>query len=318
MTVRVLYIAGSGRSGSTLLARLLDQVDGLFAPGELRYVWQRGLIEDRFCSCGQRFGACPFWTKTLDQAFGGRDGVDPHAMSRAQRSTTRARHLPRALLSTRHPAGARHLGGYAAAVSALYRSIQDVSGAEVVVDSSKLPTYGHLLTSIPGIEVAVVHLVRDPRAAAHSWLRPKAQPDRGGNGIMQQQGAAKSAVLWDTWNAAALRLFANHHPRLLLRYEDLVDDPRHAVARVLDLIGHGAGPAGFADDRTVTLRSGHSVAGNPDRLSSGPTHIRLDDEWMTALDARRRTLVTALTAPLLRRFDYPLRVGRASGRRSSA
>ena len=87
---------------------------------------------------------------------------------------------------------------------------------------------------------------------------------------------------------------------------------------MLDLIGHGGAPTGFADDRTVTLRSGHSVAGNPDRLSSGATRIRLDDEWMTALDARRRALVTTLTAPLLKRFDYPLRVGRASRRRSSA
>lgn len=318
MTVRVLYVAGSGRSGSTLLARLLDQVDGVFAPGELRYVWQRGLIEDRFCSCGQRFGACPFWSKTLDQAFGGRDGVDPHAMSRAQRSVTRARHLPRALLATRQPAGAKRLGSYAAAVAGLYRAIQDVSGADVIVDSSKLPTYGHLLTSIPGIDVRVVHLVRDPRAAAYSWLRPKAQPDRGGDGLMQRHGAAKSALLWDTWNAAALRLFGAHPHRLLLRYEDVVANPRHAVERVLDLLGHAGAPTGFVDDRTVTLTSGHSVAGNPDRLSSGSTRIRLDDEWITAFDVRKRTLVTALTAPMLGRFDYPLKPGRASGRPSSA
>jgi hypothetical protein len=318
VTVRVLYVAGSGRSGSTLLARLLDQVDGLFAAGELRYVWQRGLIEDRFCSCGQRFSGCPFWTKTLDQAFGGREGVDPEAMSSAQRSMTRARHLPRALMTTRPPARAERLGTYAAAVAGLYRAIEDVAGADVIVDSSKLPTYGRLLASIPGIEVSVVHLVRDPRAAAHSWLRPKAQPDQGGNGLMQRQGAAKSAVLWDTWNGAALRLFARHPRRLLLRYEDLVAAPRDAVAQVLDLLGHAGAPAGFVDDRTVMLASGHSVAGNPDRLSSGPTHIRLDDEWRTALDVRRRTLVTGLTAPLLRRFDYPLAVRRAPGRPFSA
>lgn len=318
MTVRVLYVAGSGRSGSTLLARLLDQVDGLFAAGELRYVWQRGLIEDRYCSCGLRFSACPFWIKALDQAFGGRDGVDPAAMSRAQRSTTRARHLPRALVTTRPPTATGRLGDYKAAVAGLYRAVQDVSGADVIIDSSKLPTYGHLLASVPGIEVSTVHLVRDPRAAAHSWIRPKAQPDRGGNGMMQRQGPGKSALLWDTWNAAALRLFAGLPRHLLLRYEDLVAEPRHTVARVLDLLGHPEPPAGFVDDRTVTLGAGHSVAGNPDRLSSGPTHIRLDDEWTKALDARHRVLVTALTAPLLRRFDYPLSVRRAPGRQSSA
>ena len=318
MTVRVLYVAGSGRSGSTLLARLLDQVDGLFAAGELRYVWQRGLIEDRYCGCGLRFSACPFWTKALDHAFGGRGGVDPAAMSRAQRSTTRARHLPRTLATVRPPAEAGHLGDYKAAVAALYRAVLDTAAADVIVDSSKLPTYGHLLGSVPGIEVSVVHLVRDPRAAAHSWIRPKAQPDRGGDGLMQRQGPAKSALLWDTWNGAALRLFAGHPRHLVLRYEDLVAAPRASVARVLELIDHPHPPAGFLDDRTVTLAAGHTVAGNPDRLSSGATKIRLDDEWRTALDRRHKALVTALTAPLLGRFDYPLAVRRASGRPPTA
>jgi hypothetical protein len=45
--VTVLYVAGTGRSGSTLLARVLGEADGFVAAGELRYVWQRGLVEDR-------------------------------------------------------------------------------------------------------------------------------------------------------------------------------------------------------------------------------------------------------------------------------
>ena len=43
--VKVLLLAGSGRSGSTVLANLLGSVEGAFSGGELRYLWERGLRE---------------------------------------------------------------------------------------------------------------------------------------------------------------------------------------------------------------------------------------------------------------------------------
>lgn len=45
--VKVLYIAGWGRSGSTILDNVLGQVEGFFSGGELSYLWERGLSENR-------------------------------------------------------------------------------------------------------------------------------------------------------------------------------------------------------------------------------------------------------------------------------
>ena len=44
--VRVLYIGGWGRSGSTLLDRVLGQVPGVVSLGEVRELWQRGWAEN--------------------------------------------------------------------------------------------------------------------------------------------------------------------------------------------------------------------------------------------------------------------------------
>ena len=41
--VRVLYVAGAGRSGSTVLANLLGEVPGFVSVGEVRFLWERGL-----------------------------------------------------------------------------------------------------------------------------------------------------------------------------------------------------------------------------------------------------------------------------------
>jgi hypothetical protein len=50
--VKVLYVAGSGRSGSTILDRTLGRVDGLFSAGELCNLWGRSLLARRRYGCG--------------------------------------------------------------------------------------------------------------------------------------------------------------------------------------------------------------------------------------------------------------------------
>lgn len=305
----VLFVAGSGRSGSTLLDNILGQIDGYFSGGELRYIWERGLLENRLCGCGRRFRECPVWQAVLHEAFGGMDGVDPRAMMRQQRMLTRVRHVP-LLLARGRTLGASEAGvdGLADAIARLYRAVRTVTGTRVIVDSSKLPTYGYLLEANEAIDLRVVHLVRDPRAAAYSWMRKKAQPDRGAPGYMQRQRPLKTSVLWALWNSTAEAFWRRAPDRYLrLRYEDLVQDPRHSVLRILSLLGDRPGTLPFVDERTVALGPNHTVAGNPDRLKDGNVTLRADAEWVRKMPVRTRALVTAVTSPLLPHFGYSLR-----------
>ena len=82
--VKVLYIAGWGRSGTTLLDNLLGQIEGFTSTGELHNLWQRGLIDGRDCGCGLRLTDCPFWQEVLTAGFGGVERVDPGAAVAAQ------------------------------------------------------------------------------------------------------------------------------------------------------------------------------------------------------------------------------------------
>ena len=73
----VLAIASSGMSGSTLLCRILGEVPGFVAIGEIGRIWDKGLGEDVECSCGEAFSRCPFWAAVGEKAFGGWDRLDP-------------------------------------------------------------------------------------------------------------------------------------------------------------------------------------------------------------------------------------------------
>jgi hypothetical protein len=300
MSVRVLYVAGTGRSGSTLLARILDRAEGVFAAGELRYVWQRGLLEDRLCGCGEPFSRCSFWAEVMDRAFGSDTDVDAEQVLAHQRALTRLRQVPRILTTGGRPAR----GEYLRTLSRLYRAVAEVSGCQLVVDSSKLPSYGFVLGQVPDLDVRFVHLVRDPRGAAYSWSRMKAQPDAEGG--MQRMSVLKSSSLWLAWNASAPALFRDPERYCLVRYEDLVARPRDVVDQILGFAGHNGDSTAFVGERTVALRRSHTVAGNPNRLESGRVEVRNDEAWTTALGRSRRALVTAVTTPLLGRFDYPV------------
>ena len=305
---RVLYVAGTGRSGSTLLAAVLGQLEGFFNAGEIRYVWDRGLIQNRLCGCGNRFHECATWQSILEEAFGS-EGVDAATMSRLQAELTRVRHL-RGLAAAGARSGRPEVDRYLADLASLYAAIAKLTGSRVIVDSSKLPSYGRLLSRLPSVDLFVIHLVRDPRAAAGSWAGLKAQPDRGVPGYMETMSPARSALLWTFWNSTARRLMAVPPERYVrLRYEDFVAEPQAAIARIVSKLGIDptSVTSPFQDSSTVVLTPNHTVAGNPDRLKSGAVKIQSAAAARKGLKGRDRAIVTLMAMPLLASYRYRLR-----------
>jgi hypothetical protein len=296
---RVLYIGGSGRSGSTLMARLLDDVDGFVSVGELRYVWERGFIENHLCECGEPFRACAFWTEVVDRAFGGFASFDAEAVFRTQQSVDRIRYVPELLWrGLRTDAFRGRLAEFEQTLERLYRSIHDVAGAAVVVDSSSDPTYGFVLRAAERLDVRILHLVRDSRAVAYSWTRTKPRPEIAGRTVyMRQRSPIQSAVHWDVHNLLLELLAVRDRNALRVRYEDFVTDPDRVVRATSNALGV-EGDASPAD----TPR--HSISGNPIRFTSGPLRVKLDDEWVGAMATGDRRLVTLTTAPLLAKYGY--------------
>lgn len=303
---KVLYIAGWGRSGSTILDNLLGQVEGLFSAGELCYVWDQDLFENGICGCGKPLEECEVWGRVLAEKDVSR--IDAREMTRLQNGGLRTRHLP-LMLAPRGEASLRsRLEEYPENLGRFYGAIRRVSGARVIVDSSKTPAYGYALGMAPEIDLHVVHLVRDPRATAYSWLKNKRQPDRGELGYMDRFTPAKSSLMWTVWNAAAQLFWGRREGRYLrLRYEDLVSTPREALERILEMVGEGdRSVLPFVRGREVDLAPTHTVAGNPNRFGTGAVELRLDDAWDRRMRLRDRALVTLLTLPLLARYGYPV------------
>lgn len=305
--VKVLYVLGVYRSGTTVLSSLLGQLDGFFNVGELRTLWRELTSEHGVCGCGEPLRACEVWAEILRQAIGDEQAVlsTSTAMWAWQRSALREAHtwgmtLPLLAGGRRELTRDAPVSRYAAGLSRMYTAIRDVSEARVIVDSSKEPTDAALIRRLPHVRPYFVQIVRDPRGTVYSGFRHE------GRGGPDWRRSAYGALSWAAGNlaGAGVRLAHGSARSMLLRYEDFVADPRQAAARIAALVEEPA-ELGVAGDRhTVRVEPTHSVCGNANRFRTGDVTFRQDLDWVADLHRVDRQVVTALCAPLLARYHY--------------
>lgn len=295
-TPKVLFIGGYGRSGSTLLDRVLGTTDGVFSIGELRHIWREGYLEDRLCGCGQPFRSCPFWQEVTARAFDPLGGLDVAEVLAVKDRVDRYPRVAQLATGVASPSRRRDLRWYGERLRALYRSVGEVSGADVVVDSSKDVSHGWVLRAIdPPLDLHVVHLVRDSRAVAWSWRRKKFNPGSGRD--MEQYSLVRTSAEWVAINALTAAHRRAGTPYQQVHYERFVAEPAAVVGDVLERIGEGHRAVPVDADGRVDLQVGHTVAGNPNRFRGGTTAIRSDDEWRERMPRAERAVVGGLTLP---------------------
>jgi len=272
----------------------------------MKYFWENGSVKNELCTCGSAFLDCNFWKRVLQeiQVRGGESSAEK--MISLGASFDKAQHLVRVISSGRGRRQRSEFEKYVRNLKILYEAVARVSGCDTVVDSSKFSGYGLMLTSVPGLDVRVVHLVRDSRAVAFSWARKKVRPESPGRmEYMPRLPAARCAAYWIRENLSSELLRGRSIRFIRLRYEDFVSRPqRHletvgaALALRLDIVNPPR------NERAQFDGGEHMLAGNPMRFARGHVELRVDDEWRRAMSRWNQAVVTAMTWPLLFRYGY--------------
>lgn len=306
MSQKVLFVGGLGRSGSTLIERLLNELPQTHAVGETVHLWERGLRDQERCGCGQIFNDCEHWAQVGAEAFGGWDQIDVQKIIDLRWSVDRSRKLPAILRARRSGNLSADQIDYLSRFRAvLLASAKVAGGAEVLLESSKHLSTAALLSADPELDVRVLHLIRDPRGVAYSWTKEVSRPEADDQ-LMPVYKPSRTAGRWVTDNLGFERLAAEGVPTLTLRYEDFLLEPAESLARITELAGIDQPVAlPFLDGNRAHLTTPmHSIAGNPLRFGGDDIELRLDDAWKTKLDQKSQRLVTAICAPVLGHFGY--------------
>lgn len=321
---RLAYILAASHSGSTLLAMLLGAHPQACTVGELKLT-DLDDAEQYRCSCGEHLRNCSFWTRAREIMVA--RGMTDFDLTRAGTSifevpSAYARRLLAPLyrgfpLEEVREVALRFSSVWQAHLEEtqhrnvlLISALQEMTGAELVIDSSKLALRLKYLLSNPGLEVKVIRLVRDGRAASLTYtdewtFADAADPARRGGGTGTRRPAPRQNIVegaheWRRSNESADALVARlpQSQWMRVRYEDLCLQPRDTLKSLCQFLG--------LDPALVTLdfRSKEQhVVGNGMRLDS-TSEIRLDERWRTHLSLEHLQQFDRVAGRLNRQYGY--------------
>ncbi len=303
-TIPVLFVGSVPRSGSTIISDLLNENPHMVNIGELVHLWERGVIQDNLCGCGDRFSECEFWSAVGEEAFGGWHQISGERMRTLQLRSDRTRHIPSLLLAQKSRFFATSTEQYGAVVSRVLRAVLKVSGKPMIIDTSKHVSTALLLCQQSEIDLRILHIIRDPRGVANSWSKVVERPEVVGGAEMDRLHPGRVGLRWLWFNWAFANIDRLGVPTTTVRYEDFVANPVETLDQIHQFAGLDMSADSLLGDDALILEPGHSVSGNPRRLDRKPVEFRADEQWRTDLDPKMRSLVGLITRPMLGRYRY--------------
>jgi hypothetical protein len=331
--VRVFKITGTARSGSTVLDIVLGNHPDIESVGEVEKLIRTGWISREslggidsrklripICTCGKRLDvgyvntpdeACPFWSSVRREWVErtGPESIEGYPRLRGNFERKRPALLVQQYLRLLYEGRRRSASfrSYATLTRTFFESIRAVSGKPVIVDSSKSPARAFAFAMIPGIDLYVVHLVRDGRGVIAS-LRKTFEKDIEAGIMWDHKGRPmwKSVGHWIVRNLATQWVCARLGPNktMRLRYEDFVADPKGALERIGSLLDLDMTELADAASTGKPMQAGHNVGGNRTK-KSGTITLRPDaQEWRMALSPAEQRLSWALMGWLMRPYGY--------------
>ncbi len=303
-TPRLVYVAGYGRSGSTLLDMLLSGHPEVFGVGEVNTF----LAEEAAggsCSCGESLRQCVIWQQVIDRLKADVDGFGSPELIAAMYAAEAASGV--AVNAAERRARNREAGRL---WRTFYTELAHASGCSIIVDSSKTARFcvrrPLRLAVDAGLDVRIIHLVRDPRAVIYSERRrgnnARLESGVGGNGL---GGVLRPVTGWLMANSA-VEVYRGWMlpgvPVKRVRYEDLVTDPAQSLTEIADFVGVAAEPMLTALNSDSGIDAGHGVGGNRLRRS-GQVKLRFDEAWRHQADRMVKS-AGLLATPMAAKYGY--------------
>lgn len=301
----IVYIAGAGRSGSTILDLILSEGKGIISLGEFRQFWKTFIKKRALCSCNKSYCNCELWRYIIKDIFGkyefNETEIDYYynIQKIIERTPILNSIKQKKYFKTFH----REIQEYIEFMREIYDKVFIHTRNPIIIDSSKLPHYLLILKKLP-FEIKLIHLIRDPRGVAYSWTKSKF--DFSINDYMKRHHPFTSSRMWIFYNLAIERLKSYFDNRTLLKYEDFCLNPKQAIQKIYkDLNLPYFNMPNIANNKIVVFqKEKHLIGGNPVRFSLNEILINEDREWIYNLSIKHKILVTIMTLPFLLKYKY--------------
>jgi hypothetical protein len=307
--IRVLYIMGYGRSGSTVIGSVLGNHSDIVSVGELMNLSRSGWINAQYCACGERGNVCPFWSGVRREWIK-RTGVDDiEGYMELQSAFERLNQW--LWLSKEKLKQTPRFRAYGKHTYALFKALSTVSGKSIIVDSSKSPARAFSLSLIPGIDLQVIHLIRDSRGVAWSLKKEYQKDEKAGiQRNFKSRPICRTAISWLAFNLQSnwVRRQLDPGKSMLVRYEDFMSNPETTLNKIGELTEIDLAEVSSRVLHGESISVGHNIAGNRLRMA-GEVQLQPDIEWKHRLPSKSKKIIWIFTGWLMRRYGYKKSLG---------
>lgn len=292
--LRVIYIGGIEHNGSTLLGLTLGNHPQIECIGELSQLPRLGWAGDHLCACGQNIATCEYWSN-VRKAWSDMTKEDIEVLISGENMFDRNVSFPRLLLEKYVQSAA--FVKYCNHMRALYEAIQHVSGKSIIVDTSKRVSRALALSMMDGVDLRLIHLVRDARGVAHSSAKSKRAA---------QRAWWKTAARWRAINGS-FRIaspIVGEERAILVRYEDFIANPEDVLGKIGRFIDVDLTSIAGILTSGRALASGHIGIGNGFLQGEREVVLQRTIGWPKKMPPEDQQNVWRVTAGSMRYYGY--------------
>jgi hypothetical protein len=266
---KIIFIASTSHSGSTLLDLMLNAHPEIVSVGELKQIGRYARLARKLqrisrCTCGAaNLEECPFW-RCVDDMLVARTGRGLADLNMEDYADTETFNADNAVL---------------------YGAISAISQKTCIVDSSKHLNRLELLIDNADLDVFPIFLLRNPKGQISSALRKTAKPEENAYGFMR----LIASYVWTNYRIQ--RLVAGR-PHAVLHYEQLIADPVATLTSLMQMLGLTFHPRQLEWAR----HERHNIGGNRMRFETS-SELKRDEQWRRELTLAQRLVIDLGTLP---------------------
>lgn len=307
--IDVIFIGGMPRCGSTLLGNILGSMRGHVHLGEVFYLWKDISKNNYLCSCGEVIQNCKLYSKVHDRLKEnyGKNRISGFGKLRNSWSST-YKTVTNLILQKGLSKDQKR---YTRALADVYKAASEVSRSDVVVDSSKFLADASLLLRSPLFNVTVLHLIRDPRGVANSWMKKKERRDSIGENSESQlpvYSPLYTTLKWAQWNLSYEMASMMYENFVRVKYENICSRPEREIRRIARYkkknTQHKKNVRNVVKDGKAKISDSHAVRGNPDKMKCGWINIKEDKGWKKSMSQKRKIMIEISLYPLMKKYGY--------------
>ncbi len=280
--IRLYYIIGYPRSGTTLLGNVIGSMPEYIHVGEISRVWKTGEkseIPDRRCGCIKMIPECDFWVPVMQESFEQVKSETGEEIDNFRLARIRDR------IIYEKPVNDSDKELFTLFTGIFYRKIQEHSHADLIVDSSKDLSYAKFLESTGLFDITYIHIVRHIGGVGLSRQKKLKKETSGGKVKLNYKYFLYDLLNWVYMNRK-ISIFGKGKKYHRISYDEFTFRPKELL---MDKLDNDLSKI-FVNDHTFSSRNLHTVMGNRNRFKKGEIEIRKDRRWEKQLNGRDKAL----------------------------